>query len=259
MDEGESIAPDNIKIIFLGTNGWYPTDTGQTTCILIETKECYLVLDAGSGICKVGRYLTENKPIFLLLSHFHLDHTFGLHILNKFGFNNGLTICCHEGGKQYLDTLVNHPYTMPIDKLSYKVRVVELCPGIHKDFPFALECRRLFHPVYCLGYRIGFEDKIIAFCTDTGVCDPLRKLAKNADILIAECSVRDGKNSTAWPHLSSVDAAKVAKEADVDILALIHFDADNFNSLSERTEAANKAKSIYTNTFAAYDEMEIII
>ena len=40
---------------------------------------------------------------------------------------------------------------------------------------------------------------------------------------------------------------------------LIHFDADNFNSLPEQTEAANKAKSIYTNTFAAYDEMEIII
>ena len=40
---------------------------------------------------------------------------------------------------------------------------------------------------------------------------------------------------------------------------LIHFNVDNFNSLPERTEAANKAKSIYTNTFAAYDEMEIII
>ena len=53
MGEGESIAPDNIKIIFLGTNGWYLTDTGQTTCILIETKECYLVLYAGSGVCKV--------------------------------------------------------------------------------------------------------------------------------------------------------------------------------------------------------------
>ena len=43
------------------------------------------------------------------------------------------------------------------------------------------------------------------------------------------------------------------------MLALIHFDADNFISLPERTEAANKAKSIYTNTFAAYDEMGIII
>ena len=44
-----------------------------------------------------------------------------------------------------------------------------------------------------------------------------------------------------------------------NMLALIHFDVENFNSLPERTEAANKAKSIYTNTFTACDEMEIII
>ena len=161
---------DNIKIIFLGTNGWYPTATGQTTCILIETNKCYIILDAGSGIYNIEKYLTQNKPVFLLLTHFHLDHTFGLHILNKFKFNNGLTICCHEGGKQYLDKLVNHPYTMPIDKLPYDVKVIELSLGVHKYFPFTLECRRLYHPVYCLGYRISFEDKIIAFCTDTGVC-----------------------------------------------------------------------------------------
>ena len=43
-----------------------------------------------------------------------------------------------------------------------------------------------------------------------------------------------------------------------NMLTLIHFDVENFNSLPERTEAVNKAKSIYKNTFAAYDEMEII-
>ena len=40
---------------------------------------------------------------------------------------------------------------------------------------------------------------------------------------------------------------------------LIHFNVDNFNSMPERTEAANKAKSIYTNTFTACDQMEIMI
>ena len=44
-----------------------------------------------------------------------------------------------------------------------------------------------------------------------------------------------------------------------NMLALIHFDVKIFISLPERTEAINKAKSIYKNTFAAYDEMETII
>jgi len=226
---------------------------------LIETSEYYIILDAGSGIYKCEKYITEDKPVFLLLSHFHLDHIFGLHILNKFSFDKGLTICCHQGGKKYLDTLVNHPYTMPINKLAYEVDIIELNPGVHKGFPFTLECRKLFHPVYCLGYRIGWGKKSIAFCTDTGLCSSIVDLAQNATILIAECAAKEGENSTAWPHLSSVDAARVAKESGVGMLSLIHFDADNFESLSERKEAEKKAKMIYENTRAAYDEMVIII
>ena len=76
-----------MKITFLGTNGWYPTATGDTPCILIETKEHYIVLDAGNGIYKLDRYITENKPISLFISHFHIDHTSGLHTLAQFHFS----------------------------------------------------------------------------------------------------------------------------------------------------------------------------
>ena len=41
--------------------------------------------------------------------------------------------------------------------------------------------------------------------------------------------------------------------------ALTHFNAENFNSLTERTEAANKEKSISKSTFTACDEIEIMI
>jgi ribonuclease BN (tRNA processing enzyme) len=37
-----------MKIIFLGTNGWYDTKTGNTVSILIVTKEHNIVLDAGA-------------------------------------------------------------------------------------------------------------------------------------------------------------------------------------------------------------------
>ena len=38
-----------MKIIFLGTIGWYDTETGNTVCTLIETKREFIILDAGSG------------------------------------------------------------------------------------------------------------------------------------------------------------------------------------------------------------------
>ena len=45
-----------MNVIFLGTNRWYDSDTGNTICILIESDEYYIVLDAGNGINKLDRY-----------------------------------------------------------------------------------------------------------------------------------------------------------------------------------------------------------
>jgi len=38
-----------MKIHFLGTNGWFDSETGGTPCTLIDSEEAYIVLDAGSG------------------------------------------------------------------------------------------------------------------------------------------------------------------------------------------------------------------
>ena len=251
---------DKIKVVFLGTNGWYDSETGHTTCVLLDTKKCYIILDAGSGIYKIDKYITEEKPVFLFLTHFHLDHINGLHILNKFLFKKGLVICCYEGGKQYLDTIINHPYTMPLDQLPYTVKVCELKQGSRTaGFPYLVEWGKLRHPGYCLGYRFEFGSTTIAFCTDTGYCDTIIDLSQDVDLLIAECAVKEGQKSTAWPHLGPVDAATAARNAGVKKLALIHFDAINYNTMDMRKVAEKQASMIFANTFSTYDGMEIDI
>ncbi len=44
-----------MNVVFLGTNGWYDTDTGNTICTLIATPEAVVVLDAGYGLAKLDR------------------------------------------------------------------------------------------------------------------------------------------------------------------------------------------------------------
>jgi len=41
-----------MKITFLGTNGWYDTDCGNTICTLLETTKAYILLDAGMVFIK---------------------------------------------------------------------------------------------------------------------------------------------------------------------------------------------------------------
>ncbi len=170
-----------MKVVFLGTNGWYDTKTGDTICTLIETKDFSIVLDAGNGIWKLDKFCDFKKPAFLFLSHFHLDHIFGLHILAKFQFKKGLTILGQKGTKEILKKIVNSPFTVPLSRLPFKVKIKELKEGVHK-VPFLVKTKFLIHADSVLGYQLQLEGKKIAYCTDTGDCDNLRKLAKGADL-----------------------------------------------------------------------------
>ena len=46
-----------MEITFLGTNGWFDTHTGATSSVFLNTKDCYIVLDAGSGLYKIPSLL----------------------------------------------------------------------------------------------------------------------------------------------------------------------------------------------------------
>ena len=110
-----------------------------------------------------------------------------------------------------------------------------------------------------MGYRFELEEKIITYCPDTEVCENAIKLAKNADLLITECSLKVGQHYEGWPHLNPEEAAKIAKKAKVKKLVLTHFGANNYWTLEERGEAQKIARTIFKNTISAIDDMEIEI
>lgn len=232
-----------MKVVFLGTNGWYDSKTGNTTCTHIDTGEYHILLDAGNGIHKADEYMKETKPVHLFLSHFHLDHLIGLHILVKFNHNKGMSIYGQPGTKEALNGLMKHPYTLPLEDLPYKTMIHELSEGIHR-IPYMVECRKLIHADPCYGYRFEIDGKIIAYCTDTGYCENAVKLARNADLLITECSLKPGQENPGWPHLNPETAVRISKEAGAKKLALTHFDANNYNSIEDRVEINKRHKDI---------------
>lgn len=252
-----------MKIIFLGTNGWYTSPTGNTACILIDSKKYYVVLDAGNGIYKLDSYIKEDKPIFLFVSHFHIDHVSGFHTLPKFKFKQGLDICVAYGRKKDFETLVSPPYTIGfksqpqnVKNLSIKVRVHELSEE-NNDLPFPVSCIELFHAYKGHGYRFELDGKIIAYSGDTGICEKSTSLAKDADVLIHECSFETPPRQNRWGHVDPTMAAKLAKRSIVKQLILTHFDASIYTRLEKRDAAEKRARKIFPNTIAAKDDMVI--
>jgi len=252
-----------MKIIFLGTNGWYPTETGNTVSVLVDTPSRYIVLDAGDGIHRLDKYATDvNKPVDIFLSHFHLDHTIGLHIQPKFHFKNKIRIFGQQGAKEILDTLVNKPFTASFEllrkKLGFQISVHELSEGENKIDEYIVHAAPLVHADPCWGFRFKLGGKILCYCTDTGPCENFDMLAKNSDMLITECSNLSADSFDAgWPHLNPQLAAQIAKKAGCKKLVLSHFAAHKYTTLQKRLEAEADAKKIFENTIAARDGLEL--
>ncbi len=247
-----------MQVTFLGTNGWFDTATGNTVSVLVQTREYDIIFDAGNGIAKADRYISQEKPVFLFLSHFHIDHISGLHTLVKFRLKDGLKIFCMQGGAALLNTFVGEPFTVPLKKLPYPVHIIELEEGIHR-VPFTVECRPLIHPAPCNGYRIEIDGKVIAFCTDTGVCDNAVVLARNADLLITECGLKPGESSPDWPHLNPQDAIMIATKSGAKRLALLHFGAEVYRTLEERKAVKDQFEHLSPGLIAATDDMSVDI
>lgn len=250
-----------MKVIFLGTNGWYTTPIGNTPCILIDSKERYVVFDAGNGIYKLDKYITKDKPISLFISHFHIDHVSGLHTLAKFKFPQGIDIYFGKGRLNDFNTLVHRPYTLGvkyekenIGKLDTEVRLHELSDG-EQSINFPVSAIELFHAYRNHGFRVTLENKIVAYSGDCGINAKSKELAKNVDLLIHECgNSKPGQNAD-WGHTSPVEAATLAKEANAKMLTLTHFGVNFFPTLVERKEAENEAKKIFPNTISAIDDL----
>lgn len=217
---------DKINIYFLGTNGWYDTDLGNTICTFIKHHEYNIILDAGFGIQKLDYVCDFKKETYLFITHLHIDHICGLHLLVKFKFQRGLKIFLKKGLKDKLINFLSKDYTVPKEMLSYELEIGELDNRI--KFPFKLVFLPLVHSVPTLGYRFEIDDKVISYIMDTGYCKNVIKLSKNADLLITESAFLKGECNEKWPHLNPDLAEKIKKEAGAKKLILTHFGADKY-------------------------------
>ena len=165
-------------------------------------------------------------------------------------------------GKDF-KTLVNPPFTVgfaPLPKnvfnLKTQIRLHELSEKT-ENIPFPASAIEQHHAYRNHGYRIKLEGKTIAYTGDCGFTDKARELAKDADLLICECSNIKTAPEDAWGHLDPIQAGTLAKETNVKKLILTHFASSLYTTLEHRKIAEKEAKKYFPNTTAAVDDMEV--
>jgi ribonuclease BN (tRNA processing enzyme) len=243
----------SMRVAFLGTNGWYDTGTGNTICTLLDAGPWQVILDAGNGIRRIEQPIGDrDHPVQLFLSHFHLDHLAGLHILNRFEFPGGLSIWGQPGTAEILSRFIAPPFTASLRDMPYPVTIRDLEEGTH-HLPFRVTCRYLPHASPCFGYRFELDGRTIAYCTDTGPSDAVVDLARDADLLIAESALRPGQGDGGWPHLNPETAIALARAAGARRLALTHFDAWAYRALEDRERVREEFSGSFPGLTVATD------
>jgi phosphoribosyl 1,2-cyclic phosphodiesterase len=219
---------------------------GNTSCVSIEHEGVLVILDAGTGIRKLGtRLLSEGRPGgiegSILLSHEHWDHIQGLPFFAP-AFSPGHRFVIYgepknHGLEEIIRSQMQAPYfPIDLDAFEASIRFVEVGPG--QEIPLGHGVRatthRLNHPNGALGYLLHVDGKRVAYVTDhehgLGRLSPeVLDMARGADILIHDSQYdRDllRRDRTGWGHSAWEDAVDLAIEAGVQTLFLFHHDPD---------------------------------
>lgn len=244
-----------MKIKFLGTSGYMPTEHRHTNCIILPEEG--IVLDAGTAFFRVKNNL-QTKKLNILLSHYHPDHIHGLtFMLGLFYDFRKLNVNIYgpEGIKDLEKRLgfpikfKDHPFNINLKKIEKKFILDDII----------VKTKFFSHLGVSVGYRLEECDKVLCYITDLIASDDEVSFVKNADLLIHECYFGKSQKEFAKKtyHSYTMQVARIAKKADVKRLALHHL-----NPLIEEPELlsyVDECKEIFQNTILPFDNQEVII
>ena len=244
-----------MKLLFLGTAGYHPSETRHTSCLMLP--EAGVVLDAGSGMFRVrDRLATSTLDIFL--SHAHLDHVWGISFLFDTCYGKSMErVTLHaEAGK--LAAIQTHllaedhfPATLPFAPCPLKETVPLPGGGKLTHFP-------LVHPGGSVGFRLDWPGRSMAYITDTTAARdaPYIPHIRGVDLLVHECNFPDSQQEWAEKtgHSCLTNVLQLAKAAEAGRLILTHMDP---LASDEDPVGLAASRHLFPRTEIARDLMEV--
>lgn len=247
---------ETFEIVFYGTSGWFENESGCTSCTGVFVNDKDIVLfDLGTGVRKVKRESVRGKNVTVMLSHLHLDHCYGLHILPMF-HPASLTIIIHESLKPYLDTLFSYPFMKPSNELGFPIHIRSVENTTVDCDRFAIKTKALKHNTPVIGAQLQLGSTSIGYCVDSTLCDSLLDISKDCEILIIESSPIAGKKTNGF-HLSLEELKEVLTTTHAKKVIITHFGPFKSQYIRSRELLFTFIKECHNNIIMAYDGLVI--
>lgn len=275
-----------MDVIFWGVRGSIPCcgpenrrGGGDTSCVGVRVGDTLVVLDAGTGIRDLGRWLEANHPdvrkIHLFLSHAHYDHVIGFPFFSPiwnpaFEIHVYATTLNSFGGVQhFFDKTLFAPPFFPVSlsqlaaKISYydcqNGDVVQLEGGVQvRIFP-------LNHPGGASGFRVEGAGKSLCYVSDTEHCveagldKDILQAVQDCDLMIYDASFTDEEYPAhvGWGHSTWQEGVRLCQEARVKRLAIFHHEPSHTDDMLDAIES--QARVVFENAFVAREDQHIAL
>jgi ribonuclease BN (tRNA processing enzyme) len=221
-----------MQITILGSGTLVPTGVRGPAGYAVRTDGTTFLLDSGSGtlrrLWEAGIDYTAIDHLFY--SHVHPDHSSDL---VPFLFaqrhipppapprTRDLTLHGPRGFAAFYRQLAL-VYGRWVAGEGYAIHVEEHWGSGVSIGPTRIEAHPMRHTVACVGYRItSGAGSIAAYTGDTDVTPAVSELGRDADLLIADCSMPD--EAKIEGHLTPGLAGELAAAGGVKLLVLSHF------------------------------------
>lgn len=232
------------EIFFLGTGGWVATPQRDNTSVLLRAGGDSILIDCpGSVVAKLGKLKFDARDVsFVLLTHVHPDHIYGLpSLFHSLILDQGeIRLLGSEETVGFAHRLLDL-FGLREKSAGTRARFQVIRPGrtVRLGRAGSLRGIRVPHHSSSLAYHIYLDEgeKAILFSGDTPVHRPLFQEAREIDYLVHEASA-PSRYFRRYPrlfgiHTSSLDLGRWSRDAGVRCLIPCHFLADVWASPGE--------------------------
>ena len=244
---------------------------GNTSCAEVEGRDgTIVILDAGTGIRRVGDTYKEPRRIDILLTHLHMDHIQGLGFFGPF-FRKDFEV--HVWGPPSTTQDLRTRLTRYLSPPLFPVRLRDVAAKLElHDVPmtqfeiggFRVSGQMVIHPGQTIGYRLTDGTATLAYLPDhepalgangtptDAAWTSGHDLAADADLLIhdTQYTADEYEERVGWGHSRISDAVGLARMARAKRLVTFHHDPAHDDS--ELDQMVDEGRAI------AGDELEIL-